>query len=523
MAEAEARAPVPQIDEKQSLEKGDSSRADEVEIPKHTSFVNVMVLVTACLGGFLYGFAANAISGTVAQPTFIAKFLTNSQALQLTDAMLGGFLGGAMIGCLLQAPISNKFGRRIANGAAALIVIIAAAISAGAVNVAMFIAGRVLTGVGAGMVLANSPVYMSEVAPPHNRGMLVGLQGVGIVTAYIMAAVCALGFNFVKADYQWRLVFVVLGGVACLLILSLWFLPESPRWLMEKGRDAEAKQVLEYLHKTTADPYNTLARAEAVQIKAQVDTERALPKGFIYIFSTPHLRKRAFISIILWTMGQGTGITAIANLIPTFMAGLGFGTVVQLGLGIVWSVCAVIGCGINVVLLDRIGRRKLLIIGGFGMAAILSTMAALVKYYLGTPAGPGVRALVALYFIMGAFFTSTIECTSYVYGSEIWPTHLRSEGSTITYLSFFGNAIAYSAPVSVGLNNIGWKFYMILIVVTVITTIMIVLWFPETMGLTLEEINVTFGDKVELQLKDALYNESESTTDPSKPESAVAA
>lgn len=116
------------------------------------------------------------------------------------------------------------------------------------------------------------------------------------------------------------------------------------------------------------------------------------------------------------------------------------------------------------------------------MAAILSTMAALVKYYLGTPAGPGVRALVALYFIMGAFFTSTIECTSYVYGSEIWPTHLRSEGSTITYLSFFGNAIAYSAPVSVGLNNIGWKFYMILICVTVVTTIMIVIWFPEVIN-----------------------------------------
>lgn len=265
-----------------------------------------------------------------------------------------------MVGSLLQAPISNKFGRRSANAVGAFIIILASAISAGAVNVAMFIAGRVITGLGAGMILANSPVYMSEVAPPHNRGMLVGLQGVGIVTAYIMAAVCALGFNFVDAEYQWRLVYIVLCGVAILLLISLWFIPESPRWLMEKGRDDEANRVLEYLHKTKADPYNTLARAEAVQIRAQVDSEKLLPKGFIYIFSTPHLRKRAFISIILWTMGQGTGITAIANLIPTFMSGLGFGTVVQLGLGIVWSVCAVIGCGFNVILLDRIGRRKLL-------------------------------------------------------------------------------------------------------------------------------------------------------------------
>jgi MFS family permease len=265
-----------------------------------------------------------------------------------------------MIGSLVQAPIANKFGRRIANAVAAAIVIFSGAISAGAVNVGMFLAGRVLTGIGGGMVIANSPVYMSEVSPPHNRGMLVGLQGVGIVTAYISAAICSLGFNFVTADYQWRLVFVVLTGIGCIHMISLYFLPESPRWLMEKGREEEAKKVLEYLHKTKADPYNTLARAEALQIKAQVQAEKLLPKGFIYIFSTPHLRKRAFVSIILWTMGQGTGITAIANLIPTFMSGLGFGTVLQLGLGVVWSVCAVIGCGFNVALLDRVGRRKLL-------------------------------------------------------------------------------------------------------------------------------------------------------------------
>ncbi|CAD6446044.1 d036642a-eedf-4b84-9237-ee4df40b2c32 [Sclerotinia trifoliorum] len=261
-----------------------------------------MVLVTACLGGFLYGFATNAIPSTVAQPTFIAKFLITSQALQLIDGILGGLLGGSMVGSILQAPVSNKFDRCIANAVAACIVIFAAAISAGAVNVSVFISGRFFTGFGAGMVLANSPAYMSEVAHPHNR-------------------VCALGFNFVEADIQWRLVFIVLCGD-----------------------------------------------------------------------------------------------------------------------------------------------------------------------YLGTPAGPGVRALVALYFIMGAFFTSTIECTSYIYGSEIWPTHLRSECSTIAYLSFFGNAIACSASVSVGLNNIGWKFYMILICVTVVTTIMIVIWFLDTMGLTLEEI-----------------------------------
>lgn len=106
-------------------------------------------------------------------------------------------------------------------------------------------------------------------------------------------------------------------------------------------------------------------------------------------------------------------------------------------------------------------------------------MAALIKYYLDTSHLSGVNAAVALYFIFGFFFTSTIECTAYVYGSEIWPTHLRSEGSTIAYASFFANAIAYSAPVAVALDNIGWKFYMVFVAVTVSSTIAIWLYFPE--------------------------------------------
>lgn len=106
-------------------------------------------------------------------------------------------------------------------------------------------------------------------------------------------------------------------------------------------------------------------------------------------------------------------------------------------------------------------------------------MTALVKFYLGSDNASGNKALVAFYFIFGAFFTSTIECTSYVYGSEIWPTHLRSEGSTLAYASFFGNAIAYSAPVSVALKTIGWKFYLVLVAVTFTSTLIIMLYFPE--------------------------------------------
>lgn len=117
--------------------------------------------------------------------------------------------------------------------------------------------------------------------------------------------------------------------------------------------------------------------------------------------------------------------------------------------------------------------------GGLGSATILSIMAALQKYYLGGTDKPGINASVALYFIFGAYFTSTIECTAYVYSSEIWPTHLRSEGSTIAFASFFANAVAYSAPITLALKNIGWKYFMVFVAVTVVTSIMIHFYFPE--------------------------------------------
>ncbi|CAI7659928.1 unnamed protein product [Penicillium discolor] len=476
-----------------------------------TSLVNILIVSTACLGGFVYGFAANALSGSLSQTTFIAKFLSTPDATSRQDGMLGGFLGGALVGAILQAPVSNKFGRRIANAVAALIVIISGALQAGAVDATMFIVARVICGVGAGMVFSNTPVYMSEISPPHTRGMLVGLHGVGTVVAYILAAVCALAFSFVTTQMQWRFIFIVLTAVGVIYLVTLYFIPESPRWLMQQGRDEEAKQVLEYLHRTKRDPRAAFAHAEAVQIKAQVDAEKDTPSGYLYIMRTASHRKRALCSILLWTMGQGTGITAIANLIPTLMGALGFGTTMQLGLGVVWTVCAVIGCGINVFLLDKVGRVKLLVIGGFGSAAIISVMAALEKFYLNTTYTPGINGAVAIYFIFGAFFTSTIECTAYVYGSEIWPTHLRSEGATIALVSFFGNAVAYSAPVTLALTNIGWKFYMVFVAVTVASTIVIMFYFPETMGLSLEEINGKFGDKVEMELQDALDVEDTSS------------
>jgi len=141
------------------------------------------------------------------------------------------FLGGAFIGAVIQAPISAAFGRRMATATAAVLLVVAGALMAGSVHIAMFIVARIISGVGGGMLTSNCPVYMSEVSPPSTRGLLTSVHGVGITFAYIFSSLLALAFNFVHRPYQWRLSFIIFTVFALILLISLRFIPESPRWL----------------------------------------------------------------------------------------------------------------------------------------------------------------------------------------------------------------------------------------------------------------------------------------------------
>jgi MFS family permease len=210
------------------------------------------------------------------------------------------------------------------------------------------------------MVISNTPVYLSEISPAHSRGLLVGLQGNFIVFGYILSSCAALGFHFVSTDYQWRLNFIIAAVVAVALLASLIALPESPRWLVEHGRPEEAGRILNSIHKTPDDPDGRIAHAELNQIIAQVHVDQSLPTSWLHILRSPSLRKRLICTLLVWTMAQSTGITVLANLTPQLFGALGYGTVLQLTLSLVWTVCLFIGCFFNIFLIDRIGRVKLI-------------------------------------------------------------------------------------------------------------------------------------------------------------------
>lgn len=362
---------------------------------------------------------------------------------------------------------------------AAVFLTVGNALQAGAVHIAMFLVGRYVTGLGAGMVISNTPVYLSEISPAHSRGLLVGLQGNFIVGGYITSSCAALGFHFVNEAYQWRLNFIIATSAALALLISLISLPESPRWLVEHGRAADAGRILDSIHKTHDDPEGRVAHAELHQIVAQVELDRSLPSSWWHIITTPSLRKRLICTLLVWTMAQSTGITVLANLTPRLFGALGYGTVLQLSLSLVWTVCLFIGCFFNIYLIDRIGRVKLIVAGGWGMIILLAVEAALQAQYLDGHNLGGTKAAVAIYFIIAWWFTCTLECTGYVYGCEIWPTHLRSKGSAISYFGFYIFSIWSTAPAAQAFASIGWKYYMVFIAVTVVLLIPCMFYLPE--------------------------------------------
>jgi MFS family permease len=242
-------------------------------------------------------------------------------------------------------------------GSGACFVILGGALQAGAVTFPMFVVARCLTGIGSAISFTVTPMFISELAPAHSRGFLVSLHVVGMNAGYIISGFASLGFSYMTDEIQWRLSFIINAVVGILLLLALFFVPESPRWLITKGRFEEAKCTLDRLHINKYDLQGFNARAELYQIKAQVQADKDLPRGYLHILRTPTLRKRAYCTILVWFTSMGTGVLVISFFTPLLFAGLGYGSKEQFGLSIAYFALCAVSAFLGGLAVDRVGRR----------------------------------------------------------------------------------------------------------------------------------------------------------------------
>jgi len=378
-------------------------------------------------------------------------------------------------------------------------LIIGGALCSGAVDIAMFLVGRFVAGWGAGVLACVVPMYQAEVSTPETRGAMVSVTGIMYALGYSLAGWLGFACYFLSpssphASFSWRFPLAFQCLFPLILLAGSSLIPFSPRWLLSQGRRAEAFEIVRRLHKTRDDVNEIRAKEEFYLMEKQYEMDASLTQRRFEIFRTPANRKRALVGCLLMWGDQFLGIFVMTNYGVLIYASLGMTGFVPLLLNACWTSFTIIGNTWTALFVDRFGRRKFMLIGSTGCVVSVIFLCALTAEFLGTSNTAGLRAAVFFIFFYIFWWCFFIDATQYVYLSEIFPNHLRSQGVALGLSAFYLASEVTLVGAPVALNAIGWKFYLVLICPSIVYIMLIYLLFPETKGRSLEEIGELFGD-----------------------------
>lgn len=446
-------------------------------------------LILACsFGSLTYGYASGVAGTITAQPSFIEYFNYMGDNGKIADAFNGLFSGGGLIGTLFGGYLSETVGRKKSIFVSSICSVIGAILMCSSVHIAMLYVSRFVMGLGIGMIVMLIPLWQTEVAPAKSRGLIVGMHGVMILMGYGLVNWIDVGFYFCenkKANWRVPLAFQMLWpGILAVLI---WYMPESPRWLIEQNRHSEAKKVMATLEEDFTDE-----KFDTVVEQMANENEHS---SWLSLITVPSYRKRLFVGMMIMLGAQATGVLVVINYGPTIYGNLGYDSLEQLLLAAGYITTGIIYNLVSAFLIDIVGRKTLITIGFFGSGVIAMTLETiLVALYSGTHNKAANSAAAFCIFLHLIFYGGCVDATSYVYATEIWPTHIRSKGTAVATSGMFIGILAFTTGVSTALNNIGWKFYLIFICLSFVNVFIVHFFLPETKNLSLEEIGALFGE-----------------------------
>ena len=465
---------------------------------RHFTASTVFLVLFMCLGSSAYSYSISVISNTLGQPTFLAYMGldTDENAASLIGVIVSMYYAGGFFGVVLVNPIADRWGRKPAIAVGATITLLSGAIEAGSVNLAMFIVFRFLNGAGALMLAMMVPLWITECAPANVRGAMAQLHGVLIQIGYILSSYVGVGFYHDKSAGAnvWRGP-IAIGCLPCLLLLAgLWWIPESPRFLLLRGRHEDALKVALRLHSTPNDPNHEFVHKEMFQMRRQIDVDRTLNSSWLELLRRPSYRKRVLMTIFVMFSVNASGGIVIANFGPTLYKNLGYGPSKQLLLNAGIFAASLAGGAACVFYTERVRRPTLIGIGLILCAVIVACYTALSTVYIGTTNKAGQGAAVSMTYIFFIAYGACVEGPFYYYAPEFYPTHLRAKGMTITIGTFVLLSIMWTQVTPIAIANIGWRYFMIFSILSCFGGIVIWIWYPNTQGKSLEEIAALFGD-----------------------------
>ncbi|MFW5486916.1 MAG: sugar porter family MFS transporter [Desulfovibrio sp.] len=441
---------------------------------QQTSKFAYVVAGVAAMGGLLFGFDTGVISGAL---LFIRQEFALSALQQ--EIVVSAVLIGAMLGAFFSGQVTDRFGRKKVVLITALVFAFGTIWAAMAQNMIGLAYGRLVLGMAIGVASFCVPLYISEISPPAMRGALVSLNQlmitIGILVSYFVDDACA------RLGLGWRVMFLCGVVPAIALFVGMLFLPETPRWLMSKSRDAEAMNVLKKLLPSDE------AAAEAAMIRQTMG--EAENQGTLRDLLAPWLRPALIIGVGIMLIQQATGINTVIYYAPTIFQMAGFTSEIS-------AITATVSVGIinvlftivSIRLIDRLGRKPLLSFGLLGMSASLVVLGG--AFFFETQLG-GLLKWIAIGSMLAyiACFAISLGPIAWLLISEIYPTTIRGKAMSVATLSNWGfNFVVAMTFLSItetlGKPGAFWLYAL----VGVAGWVFCRRYVPETRGVTLEAI-----------------------------------
>ncbi len=447
----------------------------------------IKISLIVALGGFLMGFDASVISGVV-------KFI--EPQFDLSKIQLGWAVSSltltSTLAMMLAGPLSNKYGRKIILKWAAVFYAVSAVGSALAPDFVTLVIARMIGGVGVGASLIIAPMYIAEISPAEIRGRMVSFNQLNIVigisvaffTNFLILRFSQLGKPWVSAlgfdVWQWRWMLGLESLPAILYFGFLFIVPESPRWLIMKGREYEAKKVLSrVVSEKQADE-------DIAAVKQSLETEISKSKMPVSELFKPALRLVLLIGITVAIAQQITGINAVFFYAPMIFEQTGIGTDAAFSQAILVGLTNLVFTILAILFIDRFGRKVLLIFGLSGIAISMFLLA-----YGFSMDEASMNPWLILIGIIGfvASFAISIGPVMWVLFSEIFPNSVR--GIAISFVGLINSAVSFLVQLVFPweLETIGSSATFLIFGAFAVIGLVVIAWLlPETKGKSLEEL-----------------------------------
>ncbi|EOS9587700.1 sugar porter family MFS transporter [Staphylococcus pseudintermedius] len=427
-----------------------------------------MIFFIGALGGLLYGYDMGVISGALLYLKDDIPLNAYTEGLVVSSMLVG-----AIVGAGLSGPLSEKLGRRRLVFMISIVFIIGALILALALTMEILVLGRVIIGLAVGGSTAIVPVYLSELAPTDARGSLSSLNQlmitIGILASYLV------NYAFAPIEgWRWMLGLAVVPSV--ILMIGVIFMPESPRWLLEKRGEKAARDVMKLTYPASEIDHEIENMKKINQIADNTWT----------VLKSPWLLSTIIIGSVFALLQQLIGINAIIYYAPKIFATAGFGESTAIlstvGIGVVNVLVTIFAISI----IDKIDRKKLLVIGNIGMVASLLIMSALI-WLIGVNSAAWIILLCLTTFII--FFGVSWGPVLWVMLPELFPMRARGAATGIAalVLSIGSLLVAQFFPVLTDVLQVQ-QVFLIFAVIGIIAMIFVIKFLPETRGRSLEQI-----------------------------------